>query len=305
MIRFGVVTAASILATCLYASEIPPGSGVPVSVLVTIQGQKNANPPQVTMDELLVYQNKQPRQVTSLEPLHSANGVQLWILMDDGSRANLGSQLNDLRQFVLASPATTQIGIGYLRNGMVEKVQDLTTDHQLAAKALRLPTSQPGISASPYTALQELVKKWPATPAAREVLMVTSGIDPIYGPGPEDPYLDSAIHEVQRAGVIVYAIYYPGSGRIGRAGREVFWGQNYLSQLTEETGGEMYWLGPITPVSLTPYLDDLNARMNGQYLLTFLAKPEGKPGLQRFAVKTELPHVHLTAPSQVFVPGNK
>src|SRR5579862_138274 len=208
MIRFGVVTAASILATCLYASEIPPGSGVPVSVLVTIQGQKNTNPPQVTMDELLVYQNKQPRQVTSLEPLHSANGVQLWILMDDGSRANLGSQLNDLRQFVLASPATTQIGIGYLRNGMVDKVQDLTSDHQLAAKALRLPISQPGISASPYTALQELVKKWPATQAAREVLMVTSGIDPIYGPGPEDPYLDSAIHEVQRAGVIVYAIYY-------------------------------------------------------------------------------------------------
>ena len=61
-------------------------------------------------------------QVTSVEPLHSQNGLQLWLLIDDGSSTSLGTQLGDLKKFVLAQPATTQIGIGYLRNGMVLKL---------------------------------------------------------------------------------------------------------------------------------------------------------------------------------------
>ena len=71
--------------------------------------------------------------------------------------------------------------------------QPLTADHQLAAKAIRLPIGMPGISASPYLSLTELIHKWPASAAAREVLMVSSGIDPIYGAGPENPYLTEAI----------------------------------------------------------------------------------------------------------------
>jgi hypothetical protein len=305
MIRFGAVMAASILATSLCASEIPSSTGVPVSVLVTVRGQGNEQAPQITPDNILVSQGKQRRQIASVEPLHAADGLQLWILIDDGSGANLGSQIGDLKQFVLAQPASTQIGIGYLRNGMVEKLQALTTDHELVAKSMRLPTAQAGISASPYQGLEELVKKWPASPAAREVLMITSGIDPDYGASPENPYLESAVHAAQRAGVVVYSIYYPGAGRLGRSGREVFWGQSYISQLTDETGGELFWLGPTPPVSLKPYLDDIGSRLNGQYLLTFVAKPETKSGLQRFEVKTELPHVHVKAPSQVYVPGDK
>jgi hypothetical protein len=305
MLRYGVVFAASILATSLCARDNSLNMGVPVSVLVTVQGEKNSSPPQITMDNTLVSQNKQHRQIASLEPLHAADGMQLWILIDDGSGGNLGSQLGDLRRFVVAQPTTTQIGIGYMRNGFVQKAQDLTAEHELAAKALRLPVAQAGISASPYQALEDLVHKWPSSSAAREVLMITSGIDPDYGAGPDDPYLNAAIHAVQRAGVVVYSIYYPGAGRLGHAGRQIFWGQNYLSQLTDETGGRLYWLGETPPVSLSPYLEDLSRRLNEQYLLTFLAQPESKPGLQRVEVKSELPHVHLSAPSQVYVPGSK
>ena len=52
------------------------------------------------------------------------------------------------------------------------------------------------------------------------------------------------------------------------------WGQNYLSQISDETGGESYYLGFGAPVSFVPYLDDLTHRLTRQYLLTFLAKPE-------------------------------
>lgn len=305
MIRFGVVIAASILATSLCASEITPGSGVPVSVVVTVQGQHNAPAQPVTTDDILVSQNKQHRQITRLEPLESASGLQLWILIDDGLNKNLGTQFGDLRQFIMAQAPTTQIGIGYLRNGYVEKAQGLTTDHALAAKALRLPMGPAGISASPYSALSDLIHKWPASSGAREVLMITNGIDPIYGSGPQNPYLEATVHEAERAGVVVYAIYFPGAGFSGHAYGQIFWGQNYLAELTEDTGGELYWLGTTPPVSLSPYLDDLNRRLNGQYLLTFLAQPESKSGLQRVEVKAESPHVKVTAPSQVYVPGSK
>jgi len=301
MIRTGLLVAA--LATSLCAKEIPPDTGVPVSVVITAQGQHNAPAPPLTGNDILVSQDKQHRPITGLEPMRGTTGLQLWVLIDDGSNANLGAQISDLRRFIQSQPSNTEIGIGYLRNGSVEKLQPLTADHDLAARAIRLPSGPPGISASPYLALSELIHKWPAASGAREVLMVSSGIDPIYGSGPSNPYLDQAIHNAQRAGVVVYSIYYPSAGMLGRSNRQIFWGQNYLAQISDETGGALYWLGAAPPPSLTPYLDDLNHRLNGQYLLTFLARPEAKSALQRVEIKAETPHVSLAAPSQVYVPG--
>jgi hypothetical protein len=300
MIRIGALIATFILAGALSARDIPePGS--PVSVIVTARAQKGAATPQLTVDDVLVSQNKQHMPVTALEPLRGQNGLQLWVLIDDGSSTRLGAQLPDLKKFVLAQPAATQIGIGYMRNGSVQAVQPLTTDHQLAANAIRLPTGPPGISASPYLALSDLIHKWPASSAAREVLMVSSGVDPVYGDGPDNPYLDATIDKAQRAGIVVYSIYYSGAGRWAHAYRPLFWGQNYLAQVSDETGGFMYWLGTEDPVSLAPYLDDLSSRLNSQYLLTFLARPENKPGFQSVKITSEIPHVNLTGPEKVYV----
>ncbi len=126
--------------------------------------------------------------------------LQLWLLIDDGTDTALGTQLDDLRRFVLEQPSTTRLGIGYLRNGTVQVQQKPTADHALAAKAIRLPLGQPGISASPYLALTDLIQKWPRADQVREVLMITSGVDPDYGPGPSNPYLDRAIEAAQRDG---------------------------------------------------------------------------------------------------------
>ena len=305
MTRLVGAVAAAIFAVSLYATNNPPDTGVPVSVLVTVKPTHDASPAQLTPDNLLVSENKQRRPIMSVEPLRSSAGVELWVLIDDGLTKDFGTQFAELKQFVMAQPATTQIGIGYIRNGMVAKTQPLTTDHALAAKAIRLPMGPIGISASPYTALQDLIHQWPASAAAREVVMVSNGVDPLYGAGPADPYLDSAVHAAERANVVVYSIYYPGAGRFGRFGRQVYWGQNYLAQLSADTGGEFYWIGNLAPVSLSGYFDDINRRLNGQYLLTFLAKPESKGDLHRLEVKTELPHVKVAAPSEVYVPASK
>jgi hypothetical protein len=304
MTRIGALIAASILAGSLSARDIP-GPGIPVSVLVTVKEQNSAPSPPLTVDDVLVSQNKRHMPVTGLEPLRGQGGLQLWLLIDDGSATTLGTQLADLKKFILAQPAATQIGIGYMRNGGVQPVQPLTSDHQLAAKALRLPIGAPGISASPYLALAELIHKWPAGSAAREVLLVSSGIDPDYGSGPDNPYLSAAIDAAQRAGIVVYSIYYSAAGRSAHAYRQLFWGQNYLAQLSDETGGELYWLGAVNPVSMAPYLDDLSRRLNSQYLLTFLARPENKPGFQAVKIGTELHHVSLVSPSKVYVPAGR
>jgi hypothetical protein len=82
----------------------------------------------------------------------------------------------------------------------------------------------------------------------------------------------------------------------------IYWGQNYLSEIATETGGQAYFLRYETPVSFAPYLEELSRRLNHQYLLAFLAKPEKKPGLQKVRVRTEVPNVELVAATKVFVP---
>jgi len=300
----GASFAALILAGTLPASELPD-TGQPVSVIVTAGGQKNEPAPALTIDDVLVSQNRQHRMVTRLEPLRSQNGKQIWILIDEGSSGSLGTQLADLKNFVLAQPATTEIGIGYMRNGIVQAAQPLTTDHVLAAKAIRLPMSLAGISASPYLALTSLVHKWPATSAAREVIMVSSGVDPVFGSGPYNIYLDQAIDTAERSDVVVYTIYYSGAGGWAHSYRALFWGQQYLAQLSADTGGEFYWIGYQNPVSLSPYLDDVSRRLNSQYLLTFLARPENKSGYYPVKITTERPHVKLEGPDKVYVPGSR
>jgi hypothetical protein len=299
----------ALLVVCFVAGPAPAqvqatGSGVPVRILVTEEGQKNAVPPTLTRDDVLVYLDNERMRVTDWTPVQNDRaGLQLWLLVDDGADTALGTQLEDLRRFVLEQSSTTQVGIGYLRNGTVQVEQKPTADHALAAKTIRLPLGQPGISASPYLALIDLIHKWPSADQAREVLMITSGIDPDYGPGPSNPYLDRAIEAAQREGVIVHSIYSSSAGHFGHSLWQINWGQNYLSRLAEETGGEFFWLGTSNPVSFAPYLNELNQHFRGQHLLTFLA--QGNPGYRQVKFKTEIPHVTLVGPSMVYVPGGK
>ena len=90
-------------------------------------------------------------------------GLEFFIMLDDSSNVTLGSQLEDIRQFINAQPPTTKIGVAYMSNGIAQVMQNLTNDHALAAKALRLPFGNPGASASPYFSLEDLLKRWPSS----------------------------------------------------------------------------------------------------------------------------------------------
>jgi len=285
-------------------SRVPAASTVPVHMVVTAEARHGTDVPVITREDVTVNQGRERVQVTDWVPLEGEHAaLQLFVLMDDASGATLGAQLEDLRRFILSQPPSTAIGVGYMRDGTVDILQNLTGDHALAAKALRLPLGTAGALASPYLSIGDLIKRWPESPVRREILMVSDGIDRFGGVGPTNPYVDTAIEQAQRAGVIIYAIYATGIGHFGHTYWRFFWGQNYLSKVTTETGGEAYFLGYDTPVSFSPYLDDLTRRLTHQYLLTFLAKPGKKPGLQPVKIRTEVPNAELVAADMVYVPG--
>lgn len=286
------------------AQDSSSPTGPAANLVVTVEARHGSNVPNITRDDVMVYQGRDRDKVTGWLPLQGDNaGLQLFILLDDSSNVSLGSQLEDIRQFINAQPTSTKVGIAYMQNGIARVAQDLTNDHAVAAKALRLPLGNPGASASPYFSLGDLIKRWPEGNERREILMITDGIDRFYGSGPGNPYVDSVTEQAQRAGVIIFGIYTPGEGHYGHSMWRMNWGQNYLSQVADETGGEAYYLGYGAPVSFAPYLEDITRKLGRQYLLTFLAKPEKKAGMQKVKLQTEVPNAELVSADRVYVPA--
>jgi hypothetical protein len=302
---FAVLMIASALLTCGSPSLRSQEAGmVPVHMVVTAEARHGGEVPVIRREDVTVYQGRNRAQVTDWVPLQGERaGLQLFLLLDDASATSLGSQLEDIRQFIATQPPTTLIGIGYMRDGGVDTVQNFTTDHVQAVKALRLPLGTTAAFASPWLSVGDLISRWPESPMRREILMITDGIDRLGGVGPANPYVDTAIELAQKAGLIIHAIFATGVGHYGRMFWPINWGQNYLSQVASETGGEAYFLGFETPVSFAPYLEDLNRRLNHQYLLVFLAKPGKKSELQPVRPRTEVPNAELVAASKVWVPA--
>lgn len=305
-VLFSAVLAAAVCvcAAPRLSAQAEPGSGIPVHTVVTVEASKGSNPPEVSQQDVLVREGKDRDPVTEWIPAQGAHAdLEYFILIDDGANMTLGTQLEPIRKFILAQPPTTKLGLAYMQNGTAKVAQNLTADHDAVAKALRLPTGIAGINGSPYFSVSDLVKRWPRGAARREVLMISDGIDRYYGqPDFLDPYLDAAISDAQRAGIIVSAIYTPGMGHFGHDFYLTYWGQLYMARVADQTGGEAYYIGMTgPPVTFTPYLDEQSNRLTHQYLLTFLAKPPKKTGLQQVRIATEVPNAQLIAPKQVWV----
>ena len=297
--RLGGVLLASTLAGAMHVNPSAPAAGVQVTI--SVEPRHATEAPVLNREDVLVFQNKERLPVTSVVPCTGGNrALELFVLIDDSSSWTLGSQWNELQRFIEAQPSTTSIGVGYLQNATVNIAADLTTDHSQAAKALRLPLGSGGVMPSPFLSVSDLVRRWPASSARHEVILISSGIDAL-GYGITDPYLDTAIDHAQRAGVTVFAIYTPSAGHYGHSPWRMTWGQNNLARLAEETGGESYMLGFGPPVTIEPYFADITQHLDHQYLVTFLARPAAKPGFQSVRITTEVPHAEIVAPAKVYV----
>jgi hypothetical protein len=310
--KFRSVVALAAIATAVpLLAEEPTKPTVPVTMTVTANVANNKRIPDISQQDVIVTQGKERLKVRGWVPAQGQYaGLDLFILIDDAADPRLGLHLEDLKTFINTQPSTALIGVGYMRNATVQVAQELTTDHAAAAKALRLPLGSGGAYASPYLSVIDLMKRWPSTDRRREILMVTDGIDRARHTFPWrglsiNPDVDSASDVAMRTGTIIHTIYTPGVGRHRRNYWEATSGQMGIAKLSDVSGGESFFLGLETPVSFTPYLDQLQKILDNQYLLTVSAQPGKKTQLQNVSIDTEVAGVELASADAVWVPAAK
>jgi hypothetical protein len=291
--------------TSTWSAQQSASETVPVSTLVSVEARHGKDIPVVNREDVRVFEGHNRLKVTDWIPLQGdQSSLELFVLIDDASNTNLASQFDDMRHFMNAQPPATVIAVGYIQNGTVRVVQNFTKDHSAAGKGLRFPLGFGAGGSSPYLSVTDAIKRWPESPARHEILLISSGIDPLQ-PGVTDSYLDQAVSQAQQTGTQVSAIYASGSGHFGHSLWRVNQGQNNLSRLADETGGEAYFQGFETPIAFAPFLDQFADRLNHQYKLTFLANSAKKPTYRHVRLETEVPNAELVIADKVYVPAAK
>ncbi len=294
--------AAAVLAAALALPIAAQENTAPVTTVVTALPKSGEAPP-LPQQQVKLTVNGKDTPPTSWRP-YGQGAVELVILIDNSARTSLGRNLEDITHFVETLPPNVTGGIAYMQNGTAQFAGPMTTDHAALVKQVHLPAGSPGSNASPYFCLSDLAKRWPEprSAARREVVMITDGVDEYNRRfDPEDPYLKSAISDAQRAGLVVYSIYFRDQGRASGTGYETNAGQNLLAQVADATGGNLYYEGLANPVSMSPFFADLTRRLNNQYELGFNAPVKKKAELVELKVKSENGAVKLKAPDHVEV----
>lgn len=293
---FQILLAVGIVAFAASAS-IAAESGATITVTAT---SKKEGPPAIAISDVQLSQGKERKQVAKWV---KAEKLYLAILIDDSIESETATQWGDLKQFILAQPPTTAIAVGYAQDASVRLAQDFTTDHELAAKALRIPLGSPAAYSSPYLSVIDWMKRWPATGDRRSLLLISSGIDYFRaGFGPIYPDVDTAVSIAEKGNINLWSIYAPGAGHRSRSFFLASNAQNNLSKLTEESGGEAFFLGTLAPVSFKPFLDELQMHLNNQYLLTFAGDGGQKGKFVSIRLKTEIAHTEFMHANQAWLP---
>src|SRR5271154_5155974 len=179
----GVFCALSLATPVVRSQEKAVSSAVQVHLVITNEALRgDGDVPTLQSGDVKVKQGKNSLKVSQLIRAQGDNAtLQLFILIDDTLSSAIGNNLNEIRDFINAQPASTVIGIGYMSNADVNVVQNFTSDHALAAKALRLPRGNLSTMDSPYLSLISLIKGWPQEKVRREVVMVSDGLDRLRG----------------------------------------------------------------------------------------------------------------------------
>lgn len=286
-------------------AEVPTAAGVGQAVVTVLPGKNYEGKVNIEPRDLQVKVDGGLSSVTGWTPLRGVNGdLEVVVLIDGGARSGFGNQLPYIADFLKGLPAGAKAGLAYMEYGRAAMQGPLSTDHEAVAHELRLPSGIPGSSASPYFCLSSLAKHWPSTDkmARREVVIITNGVDN-YGETGDmaDPYVENAIHDSVKAGLVVYSIYWNDFDGFRGQGFQALSGQSLIRQVTRATGGESYWTGTSNPVTLEPYFKDIMHRLENQYRLSFSSGLKGKPEVKRLALRVGGPPAKVIAPDRVYV----
>jgi len=301
------LTAGTLMAASPAFAQKNAQQGQGRAIVTVLPSAKNASAGQISAQNLKLKVNGKESAVTSFNQLQESNSpVELVLLLDSGARSSLGTQFNDIQTFVKEMPPNTKMAIAYMQQGRAVFSSQLSSNAADVLKGLHLSSGIPGENASPYFCLSDLAKNWPShdRTARREVVMITDGVDNYERRfDPDDPYVQTAINDSVRAGLVVYSIYWKNTGRINNTNYETNAGQNLLLLVTQATGGNSYWQGLGNPVSMQPFFQDLRRRLNNQYEVSFTAPSNGKPEIKSLKLDLHVPSAKVAAPQQVLVTG--
>jgi hypothetical protein len=266
--------------------------------IVTILTKHNEVAPVVSQQDVSGKVNGKDSSVTGWQPFKGGNDALELVLMIDSGARNLGRQLEEIGSFIQSQGPHTRVVVAYMQNGRAVMAGPLSADHKQASAELHLPA---GPNTNPYFSISDLAQNWPSQDhrARREVVLLSDGVDPNNRRfDPDDPYVQSAIRDSVKAGLVIYTVYWrsEAEGDVTTNG-----GQSLLSELSQATGGYSYWSGTGNPVSFQPFFDDVTRRFDNQYGLEFTARLEKKPTVETLKLKVEGIGLQVTAPQQVFV----
>jgi hypothetical protein len=233
--------------------------------------------------------------------LLEANDLELFLVIDDAANYDFVSRLIDLRDFVTSQPAAAAIGLAYIHDGRLQIVLNPTTDHASVARVLRVPSGS--TAGNPYCALTDLMERWPQKSLRREIVLVSTGVDDSAVDGALCVNAETAIHDAERAGVQIYALYNPIEDFLSESWTRIDTGVTELAHVCYETGGEAYLRGHEVADSFAPYLADIADHLAHQYLVKFRFAGGIGSGFQQIYIRSGPANPELMVPESIWVPS--
>jgi hypothetical protein len=210
-------------------------------------------------------EDQRKRQV--IEPLNIA------ILIQDDLVSQVSTELGVTGDFIRSLPQGSQVMVGYITAGSLQVRQPFTSDLEMAAKSLRIPTGS--INSAPYNPYVEVIealKKFESKSNNKNaILLVSDGLDVSRGfdssAAGHSVDLERAINEANKRDVAVYSFYAPSVGLTSRNSLAASYGQSSLKRLGDETGGRAFFQGLNGFVTFDSYFTRLREIFNEQYAL--------------------------------------
>lgn len=251
--------------------------------------------------DLTVSEDGEPQTILSIRAMATNSPISLAVLIQDDLLSSIGTEIKSIGNFIRSLPRGSRVMVGYIRTGTLQVRQKFTTDLEKASRALRPPNGFASAAPyNPYVEVIEAIKRFESQPAGRRaILLLSDGLDTSRGIDSSSPTqsldLQRAINESQRKSIAVYSFYAPtlASATYSHLGSNA---QSSLLRLADETGGRAFFQGTGAPVSLIPFIEELDQALEKQLAVTFLSTHLNK-GFHKLAVRSSTPGVQVAYPS--------
>ena len=103
----------------------------------------------ITAQDLQVKVRRTDPNVANWVPLRGENGdLELIVLIDNGLRHSIGTQLPEISSFIKDLPDNVKVGVAYMENGRAAMAGPLSADHAQVAHGFVCPSGFPDQAAA-------------------------------------------------------------------------------------------------------------------------------------------------------------